>query len=231
MLYLFHPFQRYFCSIHYTNDVDLICKLINLLECTFPTISFPPSLVQLSKSNLHALAPAQVGVDPRIVHKQVDTIHLQSYLDPFQLSSSGEFNHWPWNGIWMVQTLKYASHSSKSLGTFKCRLKNWEKIEEKKLNNTYFENCSCLVTSHWTNVTLIFENVSRIFGTFVSMSSPNLLLAKLFPQLLQGGKPSLLPHVRDTHPEDEIDVQQTWNLSKILHCRIFRKKFYIVNFT
>ena len=164
-------------------------------------------LIQLCKSNLHALAPAQVGVDPRIVHKQVDTIHLQSYLDPFQLSSSGEFNHWPWNGIWMVQTLKYDSHSSKSLSTFKCGLKNWEKIE-KRLNHTYFVNCSCLVTSHWTNVTLIFENVNRIFGAFVSMSSPNLLLAKLFPQLLQGGKPSLLPHVRDTHPGDEIDNTQ-----------------------
>ena len=85
---------------------------------------FSLSLVQLCKSNLHALTPAQVGVDPRIVHKQVDTIHLQSYLDPFQLSSSGEFNHWPLNGIWMVQTLKYASHSSKSLSTFKCGLKN-----------------------------------------------------------------------------------------------------------
>ena len=69
---------------------------------------------------------------------------------------------------------------------------------------TYFENCSCLVTSHWTKVTL-FENVSRTFRIFDGMRSPNLLLAKLFPQLLQGGKPSLLPHIRDTHPGDEID--------------------------
>ena len=65
------------------------------------------------------------------------------------------------------------------------------------------------MTSHWTNVTLIFENVSRIFGILGGMRSPNLLLAKLFPQLFQGGKPSLLPYIRDTHPEDEIDVQLT----------------------
>ena len=64
------------------------------------------------------------------------------------------------------------------------------------------------MTSHWTKVTL-FENMSKIFEINGGMKSPNLLLAKLFPQLLQGGKPSLLPHVRDTHPEDEIDVQLT----------------------
>ena len=167
---------------------------------------FSLSLVQLCKSNLHALAPAQVGVDACIVHKQVNTIHLQSHFHPFSIVNLRRLR--PLTAILMVQTLKYASHSSKSLSTFKGGLKNWEKIE-KRWNHTYFENCSCLVTSHWTNVTLIFEIMSRIFGTFVSMRSPNLLLAKLFPQLLQGGKPSLLPHVRDTHPGDKIDVQLT----------------------
>ena len=162
------------------------------------------------KSNLHALSPAQVGVDACIVHKQVNTIHLQSQSHPIQSNPFSIVNLRrlrPLTAILMVQTLKYASHSSKSLSTFKGGLKNWDKVDKIQIV-TYFENCSCLVTSHWTKVTL-FENMSKIFEINGGMKSPNLLLAKLFPQLLQGGKPSLLPHIRDTHPGDEIDVQLT----------------------
>ena len=55
------------------------------LNVCFQHFYFFPSLVQLSKSNLHALAPAQVGVDACIVHKQVNTIHLQSQSYSFSI--------------------------------------------------------------------------------------------------------------------------------------------------
>ena len=71
---------------------------------------------------------------------------------------------------------------------------------------SYFENCSGLVTSHWTKVTCItsFDSIHPSIQKQPSLIQwvlkDHLLGAKLFSQLCQCGKPPLLPHIRDAHP-------------------------------